>query len=95
MNRDEKYPQHAKLRAVLSESQSIGRFLDWMLNEREWVICYYSSTTGEYEPIDGGGRIEALLAEYFEIDRVALSMEKDAMVDEFRREAAHEDRRQG
>jgi hypothetical protein len=84
--RDRKYPEHAKLRLVVDESQRIGRFLDWLESEREPPV---SLCTGEphlgnggmhYERIRPG--IEDLLAEYFGIDRQKLSEEKDAMVEE-------------
>jgi hypothetical protein len=68
------YPEHEKMRAVKEESQRLGEFLDWALNTRKPSIR-----------IPKFNGIEALLAEYFEIDLKKVSEEKDQMVEELRR----------
>jgi hypothetical protein len=78
---DKKYPEHVKLRAVKDDSQKIGAFLDWLLNERHLVLC--DSDGNELHPTDM--RIEALLGLYFEVDLEKLEEEKLAMIDEMRK----------
>jgi len=86
-----KYPAHAKLHAVRTASQVIGRFLDWMEHERRPGIGLYIWQNGEYVP--ACIPIDKLLGEYFGIDTVKLEEEKLAMLDELR--AAHEQGVQG
>lgn len=33
------YPEHAKLKAIVAQSQSIGEFLDWLIEEQRIVLC--------------------------------------------------------
>jgi hypothetical protein len=74
------YPEHEKLRAVADESQAIGEFLDG----GRWTLCelreFEDSSRVEFVEVD----IQAALAEYFGIDRVALEREKRAMVEALR-----------
>jgi hypothetical protein len=79
---DKKYPEHAKLRAVKDESQKLGAFLDWAINEQGWRFV----DAKDEEPEESYGGIEGILASYFDVDRQALSNEKDRMVDEMRGE---------
>ena len=79
----DKYPQHTKLKSVLTESRTIGSFLDWLFNERtpKTLICTQESGDN-YPTSDSTAGIEPLLAEYFGIDRTELSREKDLMYQE-------------
>jgi hypothetical protein len=89
----EKYPEHVKLRAVVEESQKLGAFLDWLINEKNWAICHLHQyrNASEYLPVekpDGGfANTQDFLAEYFEIDQEKISDEKDRMVEELHEEA--------
>lgn len=75
---EKKYPQHAKLRAVKEESQKLGAFLDWAINEQGWHFV----DADDEEPEEAYGGIESYLALYFGIDRKELSREKDLMFEE-------------
>lgn len=37
----DEYPEHTKMHAAKPESQSIGRFLDWLINERKPSTAIY------------------------------------------------------
>lgn len=75
------YSEHEKLHAVRDQSQAIGEFLDL----GRWTLCEFLPETGEmharYEPVQD---IQAVLAEWFGIDRDALEREKRAMLDALR-----------
>lgn len=75
---EKKYPQHAKLRAVKEESQKLGAFLDWAINEQGWHFV----DADDEEPEEAYGGVEGFLALYFGIDREELSREKDRMYEE-------------
>lgn len=62
------YPEHDKLRACRDKSQLCGEFLEWLLEEKGW------------EPPEAAIRLEAVLAEFFEIDQCRLEDEKVAML---------------
>lgn len=65
------YPEHEKLQAVRSESQSCGEFLEWLeANDHVEVTSRKGVTT--------------LLAEFFEIDEAKLEKEKRQMIDDMR-----------
>lgn len=88
------YPEHEKLRPNQGKSQTIGEFLDWLLNERGVQILKLlpkpEDTTDwgwgihHYGPV---GTIQDLLAEYFDIDQEKLEAEKRAMLAEFSKHA--------
>lgn len=81
---DKKYPQHAALRLVKNDSQKLGQFLEWM-SEQGWTICHLKKNAWEEEYTPTYHSINKVLAAYFGIDEVALSNEKDAMVEELHR----------
>lgn len=76
----EKYPEHAKARAVKRDSQVIGEFLEEM-GTRGYELCTYDRHHAEYEPQQN---IEKVLAEYFGIDQAKLEQERLAMLAEVR-----------
>lgn len=83
---EDKYPQHAALRALNGANQIVGDFIEW-LGENGLTICHWSGgSRGEYAPTFKNR--DRLLAEFFEIDQDALSHEKDAMVEEMRAQSA-------
>lgn len=96
--RTEQYPEHQKLKTISSQLQTVGSFLEWILenkvtlavrhehdehcyNDRGYLVCDYC----EDELMPGHFRIEALLAEFFEIDQEKLENEKQAMIEELRK----------
>lgn len=76
------YPEHDKLSAIRDQSQSIGQFLDWLLNEQGRYIASYDRRD---EVLEADYRsIEDWLARYFDIDRDKLEEEKRDMLDKMR-----------
>lgn len=77
-----KYPEHEKMRAVRSQSQAIGSFLDW-LDHSGYAVCEWEKTgpgaNRSHDFMRTQKSIEQLLADYFEIDLKKISDEKDAM----------------
>lgn len=80
MTRDEKYPEHAKVRAVQQEARIIGDFLTWL--EQEGMQVFEVDDGGDTQPVRMS--TEKFIAFYFGIDMERFSREKDAMVDEMR-----------
>ena len=76
------YPEHEKLSAVKEQSQAIGGFLDWLINEQGCHIAEYPGDSDELMPISNS--IERLLATYFDIDLGKIAAEKDAMLEDHR-----------
>lgn len=76
------YPEHDKLTLVKEASQSIGQFLDWLLNEQGRCIASYDRHDEVLE-VDYRS-IEDWLARYFDIDRDKLEEEKRDMLDKLR-----------
>ena len=81
MNFDEKYPQHAALKKVQHNSQTVGTFLAWMLKTGiRFCEPAGGGNTGFYVRISSG--ISDLLAQYYGIDLDKLQEEKDAIIQE-------------
>lgn len=88
-----KTPELEKIRANRQESQSIGNFLDWLHSEQELHICAYDGECEEgFGPDNWHGiyteerdSIEKLLARYFDIDLNKVESERQALLDELRR----------
>jgi len=73
------YPEHEKMQAVVEQSQSIGEFLDWLLNEKSIVLSQYLNPDSErLTPINPN--TQDLLAEYFDIDLDKIEKEKRQML---------------
>ena len=93
------YPEHAKLRKVMAQSQACGDFVKWLREEKGLVLarkhkhsegCYdsHGHRICELEQDDleyTWLRIESLLAEFFEIDEAKLEEEKCQLLEEQRR----------
>lgn len=87
---DAKYPMCTKLSSVKDESQSIGRFLDWLQEREEPItLCLHSYHRGRGEDEYFPARIpfQKLLAEYFEIDENKLEEERRTMLEELQEKA--------
>lgn len=90
-----RYPEHEKLGAVHEQSQVIGEFLDhcgYRLCKLRKVECEFCGEPEDaWVPVGEG--IQAILADYFEIDLDVLEAEKRAMLDVQRK--LNEKRRDG
>lgn len=78
MSDEKKYPEHAKLRAVIRESQALCRFLVEHCPTKGWELV--NGVSGA--PVAQSA--EYIAAEFFGLDRRALEAEKLAMLDEIR-----------
>lgn len=85
-----KYPQHDKLSKVALFSQKIGEFVDWMGDAKDIYLAEMvrePGVAGHRDLMFARTGIQALLAEFFDIDEKALSNEKDAMLAELQARA--------
>lgn len=82
----EKYPEHEKLSKVSDKSRVIGEFVDWLSDEKGIQLGHnqWFDDCVERQFVPVGGRIQALLAEFFEIDEDRLEQEKRAMLEHMR-----------
>jgi len=91
------FPVSAKLREIQPLSQKCGELLNWLSSKEILLAKYHTHTTECCQPehgIDCGlaqGQLcryttntYALLAEFFEIDTIALEAEKERMLEEAR-----------
>lgn len=85
-----KYKECEKLSVVHDESQKLGEFLDWLRNEKNYTLseyvpnvdgCCYESESEVLMPVTKG--IEALLAEYFDVDLDKVEKERRHMLAAF------------
>jgi hypothetical protein len=93
---EQKYPEHQKLQAVKDKSQAIGEFIEWLMCTKKLTIARWMKVPAiERDPFAEKGEeidelmpehidIEALLAEYYSIDRKTLEEEKQAMLEDMR-----------
>lgn len=88
------YPEHEKLAKVHDKSQAIGEFLEWLADERDFVLAVRHQHTEDCIEDCGARRgeliplaipVHKLLAEFFDIDEDKLDDEKRAMLEELRR----------
>lgn len=78
------YPENEKMASVRDESQTIGGFLEWLLGERQLVLCEprEGRIDNFYMPVRY--TIQDLLAEYFEIDLDKVDQERRQMLETLR-----------
>lgn len=75
-----------RLDLVSGESNKIGEFIDWLRDVKKIELCEdYPRPPGGF-PSDGGfhpthQRVEALLADFFEIDLKVVEDERRAILD--------------
>ena len=83
---DERYPEHNKLRAVQTQSEAIGEFLDVGLGRLGLDLYETRNEFGDQlrRAVPSHRSIESILAEWFEIDLNVLEAEKRAMLDALR-----------
>ncbi len=71
-------PMLEKMKSVKEDSQKLGSFLDWLMNDQGYALAKMDKY-GELMPIYDS--IEVILAEYFEIDLNQAEDEKRALLD--------------
>lgn len=76
-----KYPEHAKMEKVDTESHAIGQFIEW-LHGQGIYFAKYDDDSEDFVPEYRS--IEKWLADYFEIDLNKVEAEKRQMLDEIR-----------
>lgn len=74
-----KYPEHEKLKALGGKNQAVGEFVMFLAEKGIGLAKYRGDQLQLFT-----GRIQALIAEFFEIDEAKLEAEKQAMLDEQR-----------
>lgn len=82
------YPEHKKITAIHDESQAIGDFLTWCLEEG--IHLYSDQRVYEIfgfntKMMPHNESFENLLARYFSIDLNVINTEKDEMLADMRR----------
>lgn len=82
----DKYPEHARLKNVNTESQAIGEFLDWLVNEKKIFLAEFIE---DWHPSTGCAlpivvNFVSLLADYYKIDLAVIETEKRAMLKDLR-----------
>lgn len=77
-----KYPECEKLNKVSSESQVIGRFLEWLEGEKELVIGKFNSID---DLLPTALPIESLIADFFNIDMKKVEEEQRQMLRDIKR----------
>lgn len=75
-----KTPECEKLSAITPKSQSIGEFLEWLLEVKGYVLAEYI----EDDLYQVRTSNEKLLAEYFDIDLQKVSREREALLEAIR-----------
>lgn len=74
----EKYPEHIKLKAIQEKSHAIGDFIFWLTDERNFTLNKPNGMSINFQDL------QALLADFFEIDLDKVEKEKVKMLDEIR-----------
>lgn len=99
-----KSPECEKMLAVQTLSNAIGNFMEWLQGERKLTLCREITRKEIEESVDAGMEdeidykagdlipdhtgIEALLAEYFDIDLKKVEKEKQAILQHLRKKAS-------
>jgi len=88
-------PELDKLKRVQESSQTIGVFIEWLTNTKHLVLAKWKKSVNDddelvdlLEPVWFGsyGMIETLLAEYFDIDLKKVEIEKQEILEDFRKQ---------
>lgn len=90
-NAEPKTPEHDKLLQIKEKSQACGEFLDWLTNERGYVLAKYHEhdedcprRCDDEHLRPAHPRIVDLLAEFFHIDMGKIEQEKQQMLNALR-----------
>lgn len=76
------YPEHEKMSTIVDKSQSIGEFIEWLNDTKNYKICEKTGDFVRYYPIRKS--VECLLAEFFGIDLGKIEQEKREMLEDIR-----------
>lgn len=82
-----------KLVNVSEQSQKIGEFLDWLLNEKGYVLAKWNESRYTDRLLDQHVSINSLLADYFKIDLNKVELERRALLRDLH--VAHRERNRG
>lgn len=92
------YPEHKKIKALNGQNNVIGQFLEWLLDETDYIIADYVHNDW-CESLKDNDAIcncrmqlvpthkshEQIIAEYFNINLKAFEKEKQIMLEEIRK----------
>ena len=89
------YPEHEKIKALGSDNQTAGEFLDWLRSDKGYTLCKWREEVrmelsgGHFDVTPAGYRscyksTEKLLYDFFGIDYGKIQIEKDVMLTELR-----------
>lgn len=98
MTTKSEYPEHERLLQFQDHSQSIGEFIEWLMNEKHLIFakahehgagCFDDQGRRACGYLQGGLEYVLfnsvkMLAEFWEIDLVRLEAEKRVMLDKIR-----------
>jgi hypothetical protein len=75
-------PECERMKAVAEESNAIGAFLDWLGDQKIYLVhTMYDAERGKEIELSGPGcSYEQLLARYYSIDLEKVSRERDAIL---------------
>lgn len=82
-------PECEKLASVSEKSNELGHFLDWLINENNYVLCEWTEDDAEkdYRRVYlGSNKINEILAEFFHVDLNKVEQERRALLDWIREE---------
>jgi len=77
-------PECEMLARASDKSQVIGEFMDWLLNEQEYVLAQWGTVEMEDGLIPCHPDIQQLLARFFGIDLGKVEQERRALLDAIR-----------
>lgn len=99
-----KCPECDKMLSVRNDSNAIGNFMEWLQGERKLILCREITRKEVEKSVDAGMEdeieykegdlipdhtgIEALLAEYFDIDLKKVEEEKQAILQHLRKKTS-------
>lgn len=85
-----KLPEHDKIKALDGHNQTVGEFLDWLLDDKGYSLCTLIpegdnryDDPEHWQPINQ--HTEKLLYEFFGIDSDKIEQEKQHMLEECRK----------
>lgn len=81
---DSYYPESERLKHVINDAKRIGNFLEWLSDEREAILCKFTTKfhgntpVNQYLPVEW--TTERILADYFGIDLDVVEIERQDML---------------
>ncbi len=74
------YPEHEKLENINEQSQFVGEFLEWLNSTNRCIATQAFDGFGKPALREDTTTIQALLAEFFQIDLRKIEAEKQQML---------------